>query len=64
MLRSGRKAIVTILTGAFPVLEAAGAAATAAPTPHKPWYAAWYLWIGLGILVIVLISVLGPKERD
>ena len=30
-----------------------------------PWYAAWYLWIGLGVFIIVVVTVVGgEKNRD
>lgn len=28
-----------------------------------PWYSAWYLWIGLGIFIIVIVSVVGGEKR-
>ena len=65
MLRLGRKKIVAILTGIFLALETAGAVAASASAPHTPWYSAWYLWIGLAIFVIALVSVLGTNtERE
>lgn len=65
MLKGGRKMIVAVLTVLFLALETAGAVAANTSAPQTPWYAAWYLWIGLALFVIALVSVLGAsKERE
>jgi hypothetical protein len=63
MLRPGRRSIITILTAVFFSLHAAGAVTGDADGDKAPWYAAWYLWLGLGIFIISLVAVLGTTNQ-
>ena len=43
-------------------MQAVGADAGKASS--SPWYTAWYLWIGLGVFIIVLVSIVGSGNKQ
>jgi hypothetical protein len=59
MLRRGIMITVTLMLQlliAKAVMASSGSGGT-------PWYGAWYLWIGLGIFIIVIVSVTGSQKN-
>lgn len=57
--------LLFILTGIFHLLMVTQATGSGTSPASVPWYSAWYLWIGLGICMIVLVSIAGTeKKRD
>lgn len=65
MLSKGwKRGIMIIATLLFQLVIASAVWADTGSDQNTPWYAAWYLWIGLGVFIIVIISVVGDQRES
>jgi NADH:ubiquinone oxidoreductase subunit 6 (subunit J) len=58
-----KRGIIAAVVVAFNLLVANAVMADTGRNNSTPWYAAWYLWVGLGIFIIVVVSIVGASER-
>ena len=61
--RTIRRGIMITVALLFNLLIAKAVMADTVKGSVTPWYAAWYLWAGLGIFIIVIVSIAGEGKN-
>lgn len=45
-------------------MQAQAAGTELSASAHSPWYAVWYLWIALGVFIIIIVAIVGAGNKQ